>query len=217
MTWIKLDDGFPNHPKVHAVGDEAAWLFVAGLCYCSSYLTDGFIPAAALGRLTGQSDPAELVARLVDVGMWEIVPGGWQVRDYTSHQRSKAEVEVEREKGKERAARSREVRANRERTQGARSPEVREPDTEVDTETPLVGQIVDAVFAAVLGEKQQAGGITSVDGFRKWWDKNDGPAVRDRAVWVVENYELLNVSQYRDVVRSPKVPHWAASMRRKSA
>lgn len=222
MTWVKLDDTFTDHPKVLAVGDEAAWLYVAGLCHCSRHLTDGFIAEAVLGRLTGLPAPAEMAARLVTHGLWDTTTGGWLVHDYAEHQRTRAEVEAEREKGKQRAARSREVRANRGRTTPARSGGVTEPDTEADadTETPpsLVDQIVDGVFAKVLADKQRAGeGIRSVDGFRKWWDDNEGEGCRKRAELIARDYRFLNLGQYVDTVRSPVIPPWASSMRRESA
>lgn len=51
QVWTKLDDGFPSHPKVLALGADApnalsVWL--AGACYTSRYITKGFVPAAAV-------------------------------------------------------------------------------------------------------------------------------------------------------------------------
>lgn len=93
------------------------------------------------------------------------------------------------------------------------------PDTEADTdtETPpsLVDKIVDGVFAKVLAEKQKAGeGIRSVDGFRSWWDANQGDGCRLRAEKMVEDYDFLNVGQYVAATMSTTTPQWAASMRR---
>ena len=43
MSWVKLGDEFPMHPKVLRVGPTGLALFVSGLCYSSRYLTDGVI------------------------------------------------------------------------------------------------------------------------------------------------------------------------------
>jgi hypothetical protein len=126
-TWVKLDDTFPDHPKVLAVGDEAAWLYVAGLCHCSRHLSDGFIAAAVLRRLTGQRNPEALAERLVAERLWEPAEGGWQVHGYSEHQRTREQVEHDREKARERAQRSRELRAKSRRDAARTSGEVTEP------------------------------------------------------------------------------------------
>ncbi len=51
MPWVLVDDKMRNHPKVLAAGPLASWQFIAGLGYASEYLTDGFIPTAALRAL----------------------------------------------------------------------------------------------------------------------------------------------------------------------
>lgn len=129
MTWIKLDDNFPTNPKVLAAGDLAGWLYVCGLCYCGNALTDGFIPAAAVARLTGLSAAQEHAAALVREGLWLEVDGGFRVHGYEDRQRTKAKVKSDRAAARVRANKSRSAAAPR--TNVARSsPEVREPDTE---------------------------------------------------------------------------------------
>jgi hypothetical protein len=70
MAWVKLDDQIADHPKMIAVGPMAAWLYVCGLTYCNRYLTDGVIPIAQAPRLADIEEPAPLIARLVEVGLW---------------------------------------------------------------------------------------------------------------------------------------------------
>lgn len=120
MTWIKLDDTFPDHPKVLDAGDEASWLFVCALCYCSRHLSDGFIPEGAVGRLTGLSRLQRHVTRLLDVGLWVRADGGYRVHGYSEWQRTRESIEAEREAGKERAKRSRERTANVRRSHATR-------------------------------------------------------------------------------------------------
>lgn len=118
MAWVRLDEAFPDHPKVVTAGPLAAWLHVCALAYCNRFLTDGFIPYAQVGRLvdfTGvfidedgglavdgdgrgahQADPYEMAERLVDVGIWEQRRGGFAIHDFLDFQPSRAEVEAQR-------------------------------------------------------------------------------------------------------------------------
>lgn len=97
MTWVRLDDQFPDHPKIAALGDDmaaAGWLHVCGLCYCGRYLTDGVVPAAQAFRLTGMDKQMvkHLLERLVDVCLWENTPSGdYQIHDYLDFNPSREE------------------------------------------------------------------------------------------------------------------------------
>lgn len=122
MTWFKVDDQFPRHPKVLRAGTDAAWLFVAGGCYCAQYLTDGRIPKDALMGLTQLRNPVKLAARLVEVGLWHDHGAEWEVHDYLVYNPSREHVEAERRKAAERRAKG--TRASRERraTDARRTP-----------------------------------------------------------------------------------------------
>ncbi len=130
MTWVKVDDGFPTHPKVLAAGGSAAWLYVCGLCYCGRHMTDGFIPNGALPTLVDPSlKPRLLAGKLVRVGLWAPVDGGWMVHDYAAHQRTKAQVEAERESARERQSRRRHGVTHGEVTEQRREEKRRNPPT----------------------------------------------------------------------------------------
>lgn len=129
MPWVKLDDQFPDHPKVLAAGPLASWLYVCGLGYCGRLLTDGFIPDGQVRKLADVENATELASRLVEVGLWDREEGGYRVHDYHEYQPSAEKVKAERAAAAERMrkARSPEVRANTNRTNAARSPELRQP------------------------------------------------------------------------------------------
>ena len=101
MTWVKLDDGFPNNPKIVGLSDHSFRLYVSALCYSGKYLTDGFIPQAVVDQL---GNPDELL----DNGLWEETLGGIYVNNYTEYQTPKAEVEKKREANRNRVMRYRE-------------------------------------------------------------------------------------------------------------
>lgn len=97
MTWVRLDDTFPEHPKVLAAGGDAAWLHICAIAYCNRNLTDGFVPTSALKRLSDARTPTRLAGALVDVNLWEECDGGWLIHDYHMYQPTRAEVLAEQQ------------------------------------------------------------------------------------------------------------------------
>lgn len=104
MTWVKLDDGFADHPKIEAVGPAAAWLHVAALCYCAKHLTDGCIPKSKALRLADIRQPAAQIARLIDVGLWHDKGDHYAIHDYLEYQPTRASVEADRAAARQRMA-----------------------------------------------------------------------------------------------------------------
>lgn len=97
MTWVRLDEQFARHPKVVAAGPVGMAMQVSALCYCNEYLTDGFVPHAIVPTLLTISKPGAVVEKLVEVGLWEKVDGGWLVHDFHDYQPTKVEVLALRE------------------------------------------------------------------------------------------------------------------------
>ena len=110
MSWIRIDDHTYDHPKHLRAGPEASWLWVVGLCYCSRYLTDGFLDDTVVSRLA--AGPGGRAQRLVDAGLWDRVEGGYQVHDYHDYQPSSDQVKRRRHNATERVKRWRYDRNN---------------------------------------------------------------------------------------------------------
>jgi hypothetical protein len=105
MAWIKLDDGFPENPKVMGLSDRAFRLHVTALCHCGKHLTDGAITAKRVGKLAQLIELrrwSTVVTELVTARLWKETDNGWQIKDYTEYNLSKAEVDAVREKARER-------------------------------------------------------------------------------------------------------------------
>jgi hypothetical protein len=137
MSWVKLDDGFTDHPKIAHVGAIGAWLQIQALCYCNRNLTDGFIPYGiaqsflargvvrtdargvlwTLGEHSGHQGldltDVDWPGELVTAGLWEEVAGGYRIHDYEHYQPTKAQVLAERAKWLERQHRHREQAVSR--------------------------------------------------------------------------------------------------------
>jgi hypothetical protein len=104
MSWVKLDDGFYDNPKILRVGLAAAGLYAAALSYAARKLTDGFLPEAAVFMLTsGEEDGGLLLSTyLVEQGLWTVVPGGYQIHDFLDYNPPAAKIRAERAAAKKR-------------------------------------------------------------------------------------------------------------------
>lgn len=76
MTWVRIDDGFAEHPKVVGLSDAAFRQHVVALCYAGRRDTDGDIPKAA------PFIRKKLSKELVDAGLWDEIPTGFAIHDF---------------------------------------------------------------------------------------------------------------------------------------
>jgi hypothetical protein len=123
---VWLDDEFPEHPKIEALGDDLArWLYVAGLCYANRNLTGGRIPKGAALRLTDKASPkliAKLLVAIPDEGpCWEDHGDHYRIHNYGARQQSaerrRAEKEAQKQRASEHARKAAEDRWARERAE----------------------------------------------------------------------------------------------------
>lgn len=122
MTWVRLDDSFPEHGKVERLSDAAFRLHVSALCYCARNLTDGVVEPRVVRRVVPRFRRQSL-AELLAAGLWhERGDGAFEVHDFLDYNPSSEQVKAEREAARERmrrrrgspksSSRSGEVRAN---------------------------------------------------------------------------------------------------------
>lgn len=112
MSWVKLDDGFPDHPKIAPISDRAFRIHVRALCYCGRHLTDGFVPKAIVDDITRGKQA--VVNELLAAGLWHANGGsGYAINDFLDYNPSKADVESERQKKRDAAKKAAEARWNR--------------------------------------------------------------------------------------------------------
>lgn len=90
LTFIKLLDEFPGHPKIVGLSDAAFRTYIEALCYCSRYLTDGAIPEQAARRFASPKSLSELIA----ADLMERHSGAVHIHDYLEHQTSRHHVEL---------------------------------------------------------------------------------------------------------------------------
>jgi hypothetical protein len=104
VTWLKIDDGFAEHPKMELLGDRSFRLHVAALCYCSRNLTDGQLSAKAIKVLAAVIEAPRVTAnlkQLVDAQVWvDNGDGSYAIYGYLEHNPAAEEVKARREERK---------------------------------------------------------------------------------------------------------------------
>lgn len=112
---IYLDDRILGHPKIVRAGEllgrngvsRAFLLFVAGIAYARTYVTDGHIPVTFIERYTDDDDPALVAKTLADkrVGLWHRNADGYRIHDFHDWNETAAAVTRKREVTRVRVAR----------------------------------------------------------------------------------------------------------------
>jgi hypothetical protein len=140
VSWVKLDDAFPSHPKALAAGPEACWLYVVALCHAKHHLTDGCVSRAVVLSLLRRPERQvlALAARLVAARLWEAEGEDYRIHNYAERNLTRAEVESERS-------------AWRERQQRRRAPDMSRRDIRVTPPAVTGGQVRDLACAGVRG------------------------------------------------------------------
>jgi hypothetical protein len=105
LPWVRLDDGFDDHPKVAelfllAEDDQRAHaalgLHMLALTYCGRKMTNGEVGRALPSKLRGTQAQVDL---LVAADLWEVAenPGdGWLIHDFLDYNPSREETEAAR-------------------------------------------------------------------------------------------------------------------------
>lgn len=89
LPWVRLDTQWPHNPKFLMLAEDRKWraicVYMAGLGYAGVHGTAGFLPAVALSMLHGTKKES---AELVEVGLWNPAPGGWDINGWVEFQPS---------------------------------------------------------------------------------------------------------------------------------
>jgi hypothetical protein len=117
VAYLKVDDNAPWHPKQLKAGPLACWLWLCGLAYACRHATDGLLPAEAIPTLC--PDAVAQAERLVDVGLWDRVEGGFRIHDFLDWNDSAAHRRAKMAEKTARQAKWREQRRDGRRTTGA--------------------------------------------------------------------------------------------------
>lgn len=113
MAWGKIDDKLYSSPKWIQVSKGGKALWVSALSWCMAQLTDGAVTKQTCFMLGASTKDAR---SLVEAGLWEETPNGYQFHDWLDYQPSREQVLNERKAAGERQRRAREkAKASRKR------------------------------------------------------------------------------------------------------
>lgn len=132
MSWHRMDDDWPDHPRLeHAnAGDVAFWQAV--IAYSSKNLTDGYVTKSALKRTRFYT--WNRTQKLLDIGLLcRTQNGAYQLRDYDHYQSPQATVRAKKEAN---AERQRKARSRRDSQRDSHSMS-QGPPTPIPKENPL--------------------------------------------------------------------------------
>lgn len=108
-SYAPLSATYYRDDAVLEAGEKAELLYVRGLSFCAEAVSDGFISdrqvVAAVG--IGMRDANKRAERLVQVGLWERVDGGYVVRSWLKWNKSAEEIGRAQRKDRERKANAR--------------------------------------------------------------------------------------------------------------
>jgi hypothetical protein len=136
---IEFDNHAPENPKLVRISDRAFRLWFHACCYCNRNLTDGRVPAALIAGLSHTAN-RRTPEELVQAGLLKRDGDDYLVHDYLGHNPSRAEVDRERRRSRERTANWRakqpldtpDVTRHERRTNGVRDAYVTISDKEKD-------------------------------------------------------------------------------------
>jgi hypothetical protein len=82
VTWLRVDDGFANHPKVAQLSDKDFRVWMRTLCYCARY-QDPSVDAATAAEVTGLTPAA--IRRFSAIGLLDEMGGMHEIHDWTNY------------------------------------------------------------------------------------------------------------------------------------
>lgn len=104
MAWVRIHDGAMSHPKILKLSDAAFRLWVKGLSYTQTHLTDGELAAEALDYMCAKR---AAIDQLLDARLWVRDGAVMRIHDYLNWNDSRQDVLRKRSEARDRATKSR--------------------------------------------------------------------------------------------------------------
>lgn len=102
--WARIDVNFFRHPQVSRLRPAVQLGYLGMILYAQEHETDGVVEAPCLKWCDVTPKDA---AEMERAGLVEAENGGWRILGFLNHQRSREEMEAERNANRERARRAR--------------------------------------------------------------------------------------------------------------
>ena len=187
-------------------------LYLSGLIYSNTNLTDGYIPDVMLPALCGlayQTPSKKIAGLLVDLNLWERVPGGYQIHDFLTFNKSKQEIDLLNKQRAENGAKG--GRPTKQTETGLLTETLtdllsKQPPINPNTLIPLYPNDLKDSTTTVLRVQNDL-----VDSIVQVYEQEIGkltPTIMDDILAVIEDYPLDWFAEaFREAVRNNK-PSW---------
>jgi hypothetical protein len=104
LPWVRLDTQWPQNPKFLMLVEDKKWhaiaMYMAGLAYSGAHGTAGFLPFYALPTMHGTRKEAQ---QLVEMQLWHLCEGGYEINDWSDYQPSNEENEARSKRARDAA------------------------------------------------------------------------------------------------------------------
>lgn len=118
---FSIDDGWDNCGPVARAGNAAFGVYCRSGAWVARNISNGSItePVVPTEVAVAYGSP-ELARKLVDVGLWEAVDGGWLLPHYLERNQSAEQVQARRKADADRKAKWRDAQARKDETRESR-------------------------------------------------------------------------------------------------
>lgn len=91
--YVPLEVDFPDNARIIEAGERAELLYIRALLLSKRLRSDGLLTTGQVAhiRLSGVTSRAK---RLVEVGLWEVFPGGYKISGFLDRNPSSAELDA---------------------------------------------------------------------------------------------------------------------------
>lgn len=162
MAHFKVDDQLHTHPKAARAGDAAMGMWTRAGSYCMAYKTEGHVPES---WVRVQQQGRKKADALVQAGMWvrcDDPEPGWQFHDWEDIQDTAEQIEIRRERSRERTRNWRKRVVEGKTGDGvrdaSRDASVTVPSTSSPSSSPTHGSSVETSAAASPTDTRENGG-----------------------------------------------------------
>lgn len=104
MPWFRVCDTACFHPKMTAAGNAALGLWTRAGAWSMQNLTEGHVPTRDARAMGSRAE----IKRLVEVGLWDEVEGGYEFHEWDERQPTKEQIQGKRVADAARQKRARE-------------------------------------------------------------------------------------------------------------
>jgi hypothetical protein len=93
VSWVRLDDGFTNHPKIVQLSDSEFRTWIRLLCYCAR-VEDPSVDLATKREVAGLT--SRRVSRFAELGLLDRLDASYEIHDWSTY-RKKDETNADRQ------------------------------------------------------------------------------------------------------------------------